>query len=149
MAYFNEIYLQEAGVSWHGKKFLSKEELSDPKFRKEQLDKLYEIIKNGLDSEAFAKEFTDFTGNDKPAILKYNEDADGDDAQVLEDFLNRRCKALCIFGFSKEKKESGAAEDCANFFIKAFEKAKKDNKDIFGRLKYSETLYSASLDYVL
>lgn len=144
MAYFNEIYLQEAGVSWHGKKFLSKEELSDYDFRKEQLAKVYKIIKLGFMSEAFAREFTA-----KPTFNKYfGDEVDDDMAYVVGDFLRRKCKVLCIMTFSNEDKESGAAKDSANFFIKAFEKAKKDNKDLFGKLRYSDK-YSACLDYVL
>lgn len=54
MAIFNESvtssFINEA-AEWHGKYFLSKEELHDPKFRSSQFKKVNAIIRNCLKSE--------------------------------------------------------------------------------------------------
>ena len=138
MAIFNESYtnafINEA-AEWHGKYFLSKEELHDPKFRSSQFKKVNAIIRNCLNSESFNKEFTAV-----PSMYDYFEDDDSNDVLKKWTYESKKSRVLSMCYFpDKLSREDGTAKESADFIMKAFEKAKRDDpKNTFGKLKYDE-----------
>lgn len=147
MAIFNEsvtnAFIDEA-TEWHGKYFLSKEELHDPKFRSSQFKKVYAIIRNCLKSESFNKEFTAV-----PRMYDYFEDDDSNDVLKRWTYESKKSRVLSMCYFpDKLSREDGTAKESADFIMKAFEKAKKDDpKNTFGKLKYDED--HGQIDYKL
>lgn len=131
-------------AEWHGKYFLSKEELHYPKFRSSQFKKVYAIIKNCLKSESFNKEFTAV-----PRMYDYFEDDDSNDVLKKWTYESKKSRVLSMCYFpDKETREDGTAKDSADFIMKAFAKAKKDDpKHTFGNLKYDEA--HGQIDYKL
>lgn len=131
-------------AEWHGKYFLSKEELHDPKFRSSQFKKVHAIIRNCLKSESFNKEFTAV-----PCMYDYFEDDDSNDVLKRWTYESKKSRVLSMCYFpDKLSREDGTAKDSADFIMKAFEKAKKeDPKNTFGKLKYDED--HGQIDYKL
>lgn len=131
-------------AEWHGKYFLSKEELHDPKFRSSQFKKVHAIIRNCLKSETFNKEFTAV-----PCMYDYFEDDDSNDVLKRWTYESKKSRVLSMCYFpDKLSREDGTAKDSADFIMKAFEKAKReDPKNTFGKLKYDED--HGQIDYKL
>ena len=131
-------------AEWHGKYFLSKEELHDPKFRSSQFKKVHAIIRNCLKSESFNKEFTAV-----PSMYDYFEDDDSNDVLKKWTYESKKSRVLSMCYFpDKLSREDGSAKESADFIMKAFEKAKRDDpKNTFGKLKYDED--HGQIDYKL
>lgn len=141
MAIFNEAYLAET-VGWHGKHYMSNEEKSDPKFRKEQFIKSVDLIKNIVD-----KASKDGKISVAPKFIS-GYFSDPDFIEVFSNWINmKNKKPICVAYFSKEDKESGEAKKAANYIISKYKEAKKSNKP-FGTLTYQDK-YGADLSYKL
>ena len=147
MAIFNESYTNafiNESVEWHGKYFLTNEELHDPKFRSSQFKKVNAIIRNCLKSESFNKEFTAV-----PSMYDYFKDYDSNSVLKRWTYESKKYRVLSMCYFpGKLSREDGSAKESADFIVKAFEKAKKDDpKNTFGKLKYDED--HGQIDYKL